>query len=74
MPTLTKAHRQELRQRVLDAYPTMEPQVLDILLDVYEKDSQWLQDRMSAELRKEKSAARLAKLNEQPGDSPVPTS
>lgn len=58
MPALSKAQRTELKEKLLEAYPTMEPCVLDILLDVFEKDSRWLQERMNAELRREKLAAK----------------
>ena len=58
MPALSKAQRADLKEKLLEAYPTMEPCVLDILLDVFEKDSRWLQERMQSELRKEKLAVR----------------
>jgi hypothetical protein len=78
MPTLSKAVRKELQEKLLETYPGLEEQVCDILLDVYEKDSQWLCDRMHAEMRKEKIAAKSSKpkpdeQQQQPSKQLVPT-
>jgi hypothetical protein len=63
MPPLTKTQRKDLEEGLAAAYPHLEPQLLGYLLDVYERDSQWLNDRMGAELRKDKISARNAARN-----------
>jgi hypothetical protein len=60
MPTLSKTQRKDLEERLSTEFPTLEPQLRGYLLDVYERDSGWLNDRMQAELRKEKLSARKA--------------
>jgi hypothetical protein len=60
MPALSKTQRKELEERLSTEFPTLEPQLRGYLLDVYERDSGWLNDRMQAELRKEKLSARKA--------------
>ena len=67
MPALSKTQRKELEEGLTEAYPHLEPQLLGYLIDVYERDSRWLNDRMQAELRQEKASARKA------NEAPVPT-
>ena len=54
MPALSKTQRKELEEGLTAAYPQLEPQLLGYLIDVYERESRWLNDRMQAELRQEK--------------------
>lgn len=63
MPALAKGQRKELEEGLAAAYPQLEPQLLGYLLEVYERDSRWLNDRMQAELRKEKCARKAAPTN-----------
>ena len=67
MPALSKTQRKELEEGLTEAYPHLEPQLLGYVIDVYERDSRWLNDRMQAELRQEKVSARKA------NEAPVPT-
>ena len=60
MPALSKTQRKELEEYLTEAYPHLEPQLLGYLIDVYERDSRWLNDRMQAELRQEKVSAHKA--------------
>ena len=50
----------ELEEGLTAAYPQLEPQLLGYLIDVYERDSRWLYDRMQAEVRQEKVSAHKA--------------
>ena len=68
MPALSKTQRKEQEEGLTEAYPHLEPQLLGYLIDVYERDSRWLNDRMQAELRQEKVSAR--KANEEPVPTP----
>ena len=55
MPSLTKTQRKDMEEQLAAAYPQLEPQLAGYLLDVYERDSRWLNERMQVELRAEKS-------------------
>jgi hypothetical protein len=64
MPALAKGQRKELEEGLAATYPHLsEPQLLGYLLDVYKRDFCWLNDRMQAELRKEKCARKAAPTN-----------
>ena len=78
MPALSKTQRKELEEGLTEAYPHLEPQLLGYLIDVYERDSRWLNDRMQAELRQEKNKVSETKVSEtksarKANEAPVPT-
>ena len=73
MPALSKTQRKELEEGLTEAYPHLEPQLLGYLIDVYERDSRWLNDRMQAELRQEKvSKVCETKSARKANEAPVP--
>ena len=73
MPALSKTQCKELEEGLTEAYPHLETQLLGYLIDVYERDSRWLNDRMQAELRQEKvSKVCETKSARKANEAPVP--